>query len=199
MSKRPRKRKPAQRTPRKCLYTDPAITYWQPIRYALYAQAPHPSIATVSTDPVSEELKAALAVPLDEAVQNFRSGNATFSNFWTLIYTIHFLAYAVHYTLNEEKYRMAEDEETLFRLKYLTEFDDLRHQYPEVLDAIGKREQRTGKYGITGDELKALERLQEMLQNFLKWCSLRTCYYAITEAADDVADAEHRASRKPAK
>lgn len=174
-SKRPRKR----RAVRHGVKLVQNLSYWLPINAAVLAQCKSAAIAAVSDEMPDDRLYAAVFEPVSTAIEKLRTGSAEFLDFWHLLQGVYFMSHGVKYVVLDEKFSFDNEIQTNYwRDKYLKILDKLENQYSALLQSVGERQRKHGRYILTGDELRSLLEFQGDMQELLDWCSVRMIYHA---------------------
>lgn len=183
------KRKPPMKRP---VRLPESMAFWQGIYNALSAQCGNPAVMSVCTDMPSELLKTSISAPFGLAVGRMTDGSATQSDFWVFTQTIYYSLYLVGYLKSDEPVRMSDDDQ---RTLYYLELDALEvrimTEFTELISSIGERQKKTGRYGLSGDELRAAQEFQRMLNDVLSWCSVRSVYHSSSRCVQSLGKVEH--------
>lgn len=154
--------------------------YFDRLNLAIMSQCRSPAIAAVSPEPVSDTVWDALVEPFDNALAAMEEGKATYYNYWHCILTLSLYCYMLKYVLSHEKFGFEVESHTEGWLKEHERLLSVAEgQYVEVLDSIGKRHAKFGKYGMTGDERRLLGDFRRSMDDLLSWGSVRMVYHAV--------------------
>ena len=155
-------------------------SYFDRVEFAVIAQCRSPAIAAVSPEPVSDTVWDALVAPFDNALAAMEEGKATYCNYWHCILTLSVYCYMLKYVLAHEKFGFENRSHTEGWVKEHERLLSVAEcQYAEVLDSIGKRQAKVGKYGMTGDERRLLGDFRRSMDDLLSWGSIRMVYHAV--------------------
>ena len=73
---------------------------------------------------------------------------------------------------------------------YHEQLDHAENAYPELVREVGERQKRTGKYGMTGDERRAMLDVYENLEEILSWCSIGMVFRAANKFCQNLERVE---------
>lgn len=174
--------------------------YWMPINLSLLRHGNAAMLAT-SNKLVDDHLRDRLLDPMMLALDRFAGGTARFDDYWAVIQTLYFYAHLLTDALTEQRYRIYErhDEfgERLNDLAverwleiYHEQLDHAENAYPELVREVGERQKRTGKYGMTGDERRAMLDVHENLEEILSWCSIGMVFRAANKCCQNLERVE---------
>lgn len=168
-------------------------SYFDRVEFAVIAQCRSPAIAAVSPEPVSDTVWDALVEPFDNALAAMEGSKATYCNYWHCILTLSLYCYMLKYVLSNEKFGFEVESHTEGWLKEHERLLSVAEcQYAEVLDSIGKRHAKVGKYGMTGDERRLLGDFRRGMDDLLSWGSIRMVYHAVKGYKQFLLDVENR-------
>ena len=181
----------------------PSVVYWYPIQQAIAGQSGGMSqVAAVSTDEVGDSLYSSIINPLHEARSKMLAGKATFQDFWNLMQGAYFMLFALEYVLTTEKYRFNTDgsvsegqSRDYWEKRHSELLDKTAGQYTVALKSVAERRDKSGRYGLTGDDNLMLQEMIDELGNLLDWGSLRMVYHAASRVYTELSGCEHRISQ----
>lgn len=203
-SKKPRKPHNKRRIP--TLSAPQNLHYWYPIMNQIASEYPHESLRAVSDDVPSDAICDAILKPYDHSIAQFDAGQATFTDYWVLLQGFYLLSFLLDDTLTVQRYRIYERDAEYgdkinelavehllapYRKILLTLADD----YPQMVQNIGKRQRRIGKFGMTGDERQRVYNIRNWLEDLLSWCSVAMLHRAVQQSIANLSNLEHQKFR----
>lgn len=195
-------RKQAKRKP-KCrgnVVLPESKAFWQGIYNAMQMQCGSPALMSVCTDAPSELLKTSISAPFGLAVRRMTDGSATQSDFWVLTQTIYYSLYLVGYLKSDEPVRLSDDDQ---RTLYYLELDALEvrimTEFTDLISSIGERRKKSGRFGLSGDDIRLAQEFQRMLDDVLSWCSVRSVYHSSSRCVHRLGNVEHNILKRKSK
>jgi len=187
-----RKRAKRKQSMKRPVRLSESVAFWQGVYNALSAQCGNHAVMSVCTDMPSELLKTSISTPFRLAVGRMTDGSATQSDFWVFTQTIYYSLYLVGYLKSDEPVRMSDDDQ---RTLYYLELDALEirimTEFTSLISSIGERQRKTGRYGLSGDDLRVAREFQRMLEDVLSWCSVRSIYHSSNRCVQELGKVEH--------
>lgn len=167
--------------------------FWYPIHLGILAQCKHPSIAAVSTDLIEDRLLDAILDPIQEAIDDLKKGDASFYSFWVITQGIYLYSLSLGYVVTQENFAFKEQYAQDYWLnKHKELLNEAEDSIQYVVQEIGERHKRTGKYGVSGDEVRLLETFYKNFEELLDWGSIRMIYHASKECTKRVEQLESK-------
>lgn len=196
-NRKPRKGK----TPRHGIALWENQQYWLPINHVIVGEYVSGALAAVSEDSPSEKLIAVIIDPIERAMTHFVGGYAKFIDYWVIIQGAYLYAHLLADALANQQYRIFDkdgyfpDDLNAFAVEqhlqpYREQFRLAESEYTEVIRAVGDRQKRTGKYGMTGDELNAVRAVIGGLQDLMTWVSVAMIYRAMRKCFANLTQIE---------
>lgn len=181
--------------------------YWLPINQVFLAEYVSGAIAAVSDDCPSDRLEAAIIDPIEMAISHFAGGFAKFYDYWVLIQGLYMYAHLLKDALENQKYKIFDkdgyfpDELNDFAVEhhlkpYREQLEIANNSYVLVIREIGERQRRTGKYGMNGDEMKAMQTVCDNLKELMTWVSVAMLYRAAKSCVDNLVSVETSLNKK---
>lgn len=181
--------------------------YWQPINAAMLKHYPSAALMAVSDDFIQDDLHDTIIKPLDGSLDVFRQGAADFTAYWIITQALYLYSHLLYDAVNKQKYRIFEWHHEFgdklndlaverWLEQYALEFKEAETTYQECIRSVGERHRSTGKYGVSGDELKAFIAVRDGLEQLLEWVSVAMVYRAASACCRNLETIESQILHK---